>query len=142
MATETPTVKKPSTRKSPKQVINDRGMKGAIALMVQEALTLGFNNGYEGTVLANKNAKGELLEPTKQSGMQYQLTREGGIIEKLDEKSLTYKNLYAAAKAAHPDMIADEQKYSDKVKAFINFVTTLKAPKESKVSALKSISFN
>lgn len=135
------TGKKPSTRKSPKAMVADRGMKGAMALMIQEAFKIGFGSNYEGTTLENKNAAGELLEANRQSSMLSRLTGEGMIVDKMDDKGENYKKLYAFSKAAHGDIATDEQKYSKAVKDLINFCCTLKTPSESKISALKSIVF-
>lgn len=135
-------------RKSAKQVVAERGKKGVVSVMTRIAFNLAHAHKFEGTGIETRDPKtNELVETKRQNGAAYLLSRENGIIDKLDEKGETWKNVLAKAKAAKADLEhtvdGDHQpKYSKAVQAFIKELLKLKAPAESAADALKGMSLD
>lgn len=125
--------KAPIVRKSSKEIIKERGNKGILAIITKVAFSLAGKNGFEGTKLEGAEKS--------QHTMIYQLTKEGGRIDKLDEKGKQYADLIAKAKACKGDLEAEEAVYSKNVKAFIDQVSTLQAASESQSAVLRGVTF-
>lgn len=121
------------TRLSPREMVAKRKNKGILSLMTQVAFGLAGKNKFEGTKL-------EGVEST-QSGMVYQLTKENGKIDKLDEKGQLYQNLILKAKSCQSDLSSDELVYSKNVKAFIDELSKLQGASESKSVVLRGVKF-
>lgn len=124
--------KSAAVRKSAKQIIAERKNKGILSVMVKAAFSLGAKNNFDGT-----DAEGNV----KQHTVVYQITKEGGKIDKLDDKGTILANLITKAKACHADLSSDEPTYSKNVKMFINEVLKLQAPTESMSAVLRGVTF-
>lgn len=130
--------KAPVARKSATQKIAERGKKGIISVMTEEAFDLATENKFEGTGIEKRDAvTKELTEIASQNGTKYRLANEKGVISKLDEKSDAFNKLLTIARSAKADLEAG--KYSKNVQSFVKHLLTLQAPSESKISVLKSV---
>lgn len=139
MSTETKTAPAKATNGQPKKAqvrvsAKDKakqGNKGILKVLVSAAFAIGKDNKFKGTQIENAE--------TPQHSVVYSVTKEGGKIDKIDEKGDMYKNFLAKGKAALGPV--SEGQYTDAVQKFIDGVFELRIPSESKSAILKGVKF-
>lgn len=111
--------------------LKSMGLVGNLIIVVKKAQALSASHDYEGTEVKDAQYPGNAF---------YRLTKRGGTIEKVDQKSAEWKEFHAAAKLAVPDL--KEMKYSKTVKDFIKAALNLTpevAPRGLNMSVLDDI---
>ncbi len=105
------------------------GQKGKVVLVARKAIALAKKDKYEG-IPALKG----IGYPT---GLFYRTTQPDGALDMLKTDSDKFKSIVAAGNSAIADVVA--QKYTDKVKNFLNEVLSVKAPRGERGVNIESL---
>ena len=109
--------------------LSSGGQKGKVVLVARKAFALGKKSKYDGIP-----ALKDIGHPT---GVFYRTVKPGGALDSLAKDGDKFKSIVASANDAIEDIVA--QKFTDKVKKFLNDVLSVKAPKGERGVNIESL---